>query len=312
MTVDLGDRTKYLGWSEIGTALGLDTYKSAYQLAREKLGYDEPDTVETKAAAMGHLLEPVIGELYTRETGRPVKPGGEVVHPELPWLRGHPDFTVECRPGEPTRYLEAKATRVWDGYGEQHTSDVPKTVFAQCIGGCTMQKLDLADVGVIRRPTTFELFYVMRDDELWSQMLQRLVKYWGFIARRELPPPETLDDLKIQFPEPDKGVYVPYNQAMYDDLHAYLELRTQAGAIDKEMKAIRERYCKLILAHDNAEGIANVEGKPLVTYRASKGRLNTKALEAEHPQLVDSYRAPIGPRSFLITKAGESVFGGGA
>jgi predicted phage-related endonuclease len=305
---DLGDRTKYLGWSEVGTVLGMDPYKSAYQLAREKLGLDERDQGETRAAAMGHLLEPVIGQLYTRETGRPAVAGGEVVHPDYPWLKGHPDFLVETPAGEPTRYLEAKATRVWEGYGEEQTSDVPKTVFCQCIAGCTIMGLDLADVGVMRRPTTFELFYVMRDDELWAEMLPKLVEFWGYIEKGELPEPETLEDLQIAFPEEEKGIFVPYHQEMEDDLHRYIELRTQRAAIDEEMKVIKNNYLTMIL-QDNAEGIADVEGRPLVTYKATKGRLNGKALEKDHPALAGKYRGKVGPRTFKITKAGESVFG---
>ncbi len=313
--ISLGDRRLYIGWSDIGTICGHNSRETGYTLAQEKLGHTVPDTEKKLAMRMGHLLEPVLGEFYVEQTGRQIMPSAEVVHPELPWLIGHPDYLVVKQSPhmgpplsgmeEPTRYVECKATRLFDEWGDAGTDDVPKTALCQALAGCTIMDLDLCDLPMMRYCTAPEIFYVARDDELWKAILRKVVAWHQLVMiERKLPDPETLGDYKIAFPEHTPGAFGTYDVAtMREDFARYRRLTAIETVAKKGKEFIKAKYIPLIGA---AEGIAHFDEDdsaamvPVVTYKKSKGRFNQKAFAADHPDLVEQYTDEVGPRIFNI------------
>src|SRR5258706_10338197 len=96
--VQLEQRVRGVGSSEAAAALGLSQWKTAYDLWLEKRGEAE-EKESSEEMAMGHLLEPVIAQLYEAQHDAQVaKVTQTYTHPELHWLMATPDYKVVSDP----------------------------------------------------------------------------------------------------------------------------------------------------------------------------------------------------------------------
>src|SRR5215831_19052370 len=127
--------------TDIPVILGVSPYMAEGQLARQKLGLEQPDPTNLPMK-VGTALEPVIRDEYEQRTGVKLRRyHGIVFHPTIAWAAASPDWR---RAGE--RYLvEGKTSQSsrWDG------KDVPQDVEAQVrwAMGCT--GFEVSDVAAL-------------------------------------------------------------------------------------------------------------------------------------------------------------------
>lgn len=314
-TEDLGDRRQYLGWSEIGAALNQDNYRDAYSLWRYKVGLEEDPEVSAEreqARRLGHRMEPVIAAEYEVLTGRKTRrpEEGGIPCPDAPWLIGHPDFLVETAPGEPTRYLECKATGL-RGYGEPGTNDVPKGHYAQGLAGCSVMDLDFCDIGAMPRTTAMGIYYVARADDVWRECLRRLAKFWDLVLTKTPPEPHHLESFSMAFPEEQPGVYKAMSEEDLRVFANYLNHQKYAGYHERKKKECGEHLKKAIR---DAESLGVYDREldqvvPFVNYRVRKPRVDWAKMLKENPDvlgpLLPRYTPQKGSRTLLKTRAGE-------
>ena len=108
----LKHRAGTIGSSDIAILIGLNKYKSPLELWAEKTGRKDPDP-ENDYMWFGTKLEPVVGELFERKTGKKLeKPDALWAFEDDKRLTATPDFIVlDEEPG----LLECKtSTTVWD------------------------------------------------------------------------------------------------------------------------------------------------------------------------------------------------------
>lgn len=305
-----GRRPDEIGASEAAAILGHDPWRTAYQLARLKLGLD-PEDDSGPAAELGRALEPVVGQAYCQRTGAAIlATQPEIRHAAHPWLVAHPDWIVEL--AAERRTVDAKTTRHVERYGVPGTDQVPAGVRIQVLLQATLADAVAADVEVLETPVkNLETlpFTVARDDELVAAMIPRLAEFRErVLVRHELPEPSTLEDLKLAFPREESDQWLQIDETMRDDFHRYLELRDQRSGVEAEMEEIKRRWVRTMLKF-NVAGIMGRDGNPVVTFRATKGRVDHEALAAEHPDLVAQFRRETGPRHFIVTKHGIALWG---
>ncbi|EGO8273418.1 endonuclease, partial [Enterococcus faecalis] len=88
----LEDRRKGIGGSDVATILGLNQYKSAYQLWLEKTGQVELKDTESEPAYWGNVLEEVVAKEFQERTGKKVRRRNQVFEHSLhPFLRANID-----------------------------------------------------------------------------------------------------------------------------------------------------------------------------------------------------------------------------
>lgn len=109
----LKHRAKTVGSSEIAILLGLNKYKTPLELWAEKMGRKAPDP-ENDYMWFGTKLEPVIGELFERKTGKKLeKPDALWSFEDDQRLTATPDFIVL---DDEKGLLECKTSSVmWEG-----------------------------------------------------------------------------------------------------------------------------------------------------------------------------------------------------
>lgn len=106
-----------IGSSEIATICLMNDYETPLEMWSRRTGRIEPK-VATKPMLMGNLMEPVVGSLWSKQTGIVVAAANLMtVHSVHEWASASPDFWAQVRPN--SRILEAKYTtwrnrRIWD------------------------------------------------------------------------------------------------------------------------------------------------------------------------------------------------------
>lgn len=129
----LKEREDGIGASEVAAVVGLSPWETPFSLWLRKTG-QVPPLEENVAMKMGHLLEPVITQLWEEETGgRAVKASArDIIYydPEHPWRKCTPDrIAYETLPDgkRKKRLLELKSSsRDFDA------DDLPVYYLAQC------------------------------------------------------------------------------------------------------------------------------------------------------------------------------------
>lgn len=220
-------RRSTIGSSDIAVIVGESPHKSAYTLAAEKLGLI-PELIDDESRALmeiGHLMQPVLLQLYERETGRHPK-GAPAwrLHPSIEWASASLDGTAPVR-----RVVEAKwsHSKRWRS-GER----VPGDVLVQVQWQLFVTGWDVADV-VVLDFTTPRVEEVERDDALIGDLVYFATEFRGRLERGELPPLDgsasTAATLRARHPA-DNGIWLPATE----DLAATVAQLGQAREAKRE------------------------------------------------------------------------------
>ena len=79
----LKQRQRGIGGSDISAVLGVNPWKTSYDLWLEKTGRAPLETATTPAMQRGTILEPVVADLYAEETGRRLRKSNQILkHPD--------------------------------------------------------------------------------------------------------------------------------------------------------------------------------------------------------------------------------------
>ena len=310
---DLGDRTKYIGASDIAAILNFDKYRDAYRVYQEKVGLVQPEPM-TRRQEMGHRLEPVLAAIYSQDTGYEVEkpPPGGIQSPDLPCLIMHPDYLVKTPPGEPTRVMDCKATET-KGYGNAGTEDVPGGPYSQALGLCSVTKADFCDLTVYRRVTRGpEIFFVAWDAELWREVLRRLAMFWDCVERRDPPTPHLMDSMSIEFPTHE----VAHQSVMTKEDFLMFALWRRASEETSRWEKVKKRAAEYL---KKRIGAAEYLGPPpdpedhrqvpFLSYRAGGPGVSMESFLLAYPEMVDkveAIRPKFGPRTIRLCKDGKS------
>lgn len=202
----LDARKATIGSSDIPIIAGESTFKSAHTLAAEKLGLvDAAVDAETQELFdIGHLMQPVLLQIYELRTGRKVRAAhGWRVHKQIPWATASLDGEAPVR-----RIVEAK----WTNSARWRRGEkVPGDVQAQCQWQMFVIGWDVVDVVAMERGVP-HIETVERDDSMIDDLLYFARDFYGYLERGELPPTDgsesTAQTLKARYPR-DDGTYIP-------------------------------------------------------------------------------------------------------
>lgn len=168
------DRRRGIGGSDVATILGLNQYKSAYQLWLEKTGQVELQQSESEPAYWGLVLEEVVAKEFQERTGKKVRRRNQVFEHTLhPFLRANIDRDVV---GE-NAILECKTANAFLGK-EWEGEEVPLSYLCQVQHYMNVLNKDYCYIAVLIGGQKFIWKRVERDQELIDMITERLVYFW--------------------------------------------------------------------------------------------------------------------------------------
>lgn len=221
------DRPHGLGASDAPVACGVSPWKSAWELCLEKMGELEPGPMN-EAMRLGLLLEPVVSQLYSEQTGYPLITCPLVPHPKIPWAFCSPDRLRDDGSGH---LVELKTSRRFDGWGPAGTDEIPEPYLIQVHHQMECCGRDAADVAVLIAGQEFRIYHVCRNQRLIDAMLEREREFWKRVEERDPPTPDFsaascqrvlasmygVDDVEIELGRDEMALAIKYLSAQQNE-----------------------------------------------------------------------------------------------
>jgi putative phage-type endonuclease len=280
----LEDRKKGIGGSDVGTILGLNKWKSPYQLWLEKTGQVVLEESESEPAYWGNVLEEVVAKEFQERTGKKVRRRNQVFeHPLHPFLRANIDRDIV---GE-NAILECKTANQFLGK-EWEGEEVPHSYLCQVQHYMNVLNKDYCYFAVLIGGQKFIWKRIERDQELIDAITERLVEFWETNVIKGIEPvidgsEATADFLKEHYANSGENeITLPIE---FDVLiERKRELKQEKKKIEDDIRKIDNQFIHEL--GKNEASIAITKSNIINWKKVSTRRLNTKKLAEKYPDIV--------------------------
>lgn len=281
----LAARRLRIGSSDAAAILGLDPFKSAYDVYLEKTEQVEADS-DSEAAAVGNWLEPALCAWAAESFGAAIRQSPETYTAPCGILAANID-AIDAS-DEPDFFIEAKSTGLADQWGDDGTDQVPPRVVTQtAVAFACVPSLRVAWIPVLigKHGLRRRLYRLERDDAIVQGVAEACRRFWREHVEAGAPPDGTVPNLDLLARikrEPESCVEIADATLLDRFLAAKAEAKAAAERED-EAKAL------LIAALGPAESGRTADGR-LVTYLQQTRRgIDLPAIKLAHPDFVAKY-----------------------
>lgn len=185
----LAERRTGIGSSDAAKILGVSPFGQALDVYLDKLGLLPEE--ESAPMRWGSLLEDVVAQAFTEETGLTVRPSpGLVRHRHYAWMLATPDRLLPGVAG----ILECKTARSADGWGASGTDEIPDAYLVQVQHQMEVLGADLAWVAVLLAGSDFRCYQIPRDERIVRHIMRQESLFWACVCDRNAPDPDWLKD----------------------------------------------------------------------------------------------------------------------
>jgi len=199
------NRKRALGASDIPAILGLDPFRSPFEVYAAKTDKIADPDEASEAAEWGTLVEPSLRSWAARMLGKPVvAPTGTFVHQTIPCMIANVDGLVE-KSQRGSQIVECKHTGMWGPlggqWGEEGTDQVPERVMVQVHAQMACAGSSVAHVvaQIMRKQGWPAMYYISRSEALIRAIEEEAAKFWERHVMADIPPEI---DLENQFTVP--------------------------------------------------------------------------------------------------------------
>ena len=277
-------RRKSIGSSDAACVLGLDPYRTRYDLWLEKTGRVEGFS-GNKATERGDYLEDgILRWAADRLETKVVKPSGSFTHGIL---RAHVDGQVR-KYGRGNPIVEAK-NMVMDGdWGDEMTDQVPENVFVQVQHQMVCAEAPLAYVARLSGGAgmAFSMYCVQPDVEIQRAIIEQSEAFWAAHVEADEPPSfERASEAMVKYMERIKR---DGRETTISDEH--MEQLTHWKAVEKEAKDKINFHKAKILEDmgDHSAAMGQMFRAKMINSR-SGARFDAKQFKEDHPDMHKEY-----------------------
>lgn len=193
----LAERRKRMGATDVGAILGLNPYKTAYEVWLEKLDLLH-EWEGNDATRMGNLFEPVILDEAERLWG-PMK-RQMVVHDSHSPIAATLDgwLVEECKVVEAKTAGLTNAFAELGHWGEPHSDEIPEWYLAQMQVQLMCTETDFGRMLALILGRGFVPYQVHRDDDVCTTIRHKCTDWWErHVVKRIEPPKNTLPSVEV-------------------------------------------------------------------------------------------------------------------
>ncbi len=295
------NRTNYIGASDVPSILGVDPFKSSYDLWAEKTGKLPVVEKTNKAVGIGKYLEDAILKMSESDLGI-LETDAELLEfpvKSLPILIAHPD-AIAIKTGNP---VEAKSTNITrrapinDEWGKEGTDEVPDRVIIQCIVQCMATNKDVCHNPVIIGGRGYVLFNINYDKQLAEIITNEVGQFWDKNVLRDIPP-ESMPSIEIA-----KKMYRQDITTKLDDniLSSWLTIKK----IEKSAEETREEIEQLIFKSLGTASAAKCSEGIVTYYMQKRESIDLERLKKELPDVAEKYKKITEYRTLRFKKVNK-------
>jgi putative phage-type endonuclease len=293
-----------IGGSDAPTALGMNPWKSSYELWLEKRGElvdddDEPGPDDVRW--WGNVLEDDIAEAFEIKTGLTARAApGLLANNEHQWMLANPDRLVYDG-DELVGLLEMKTTGAFRGH-EWADDELPLPALVQTHHYLMTTGLTHAWVAGLVGGQKFICKEIDADPDLHRIMLNGEALFWQMVQDGTAPRPDGSEHASAairrrwaEATDDEDGVVL--SPADFQELQQHKKLSAEIKALTIKRDAIAQ--CLQVKLGDRPAGYYNDE----IVVRWSNvttNRLDQSALKKAHPEIAAEFTRPTQSRRFTV------------
>ena len=264
----------------------------------QKLGVMErPDLSEVEAVQMGHVMQPVIGQLASAKLGIELKEADyALTHPKETWLRSHFDFiSTDGQTLVEVKNYNASVRNKFD----TEANIIPAADMAQLVHEAAVHNLSDIVLAVLFGGQNFEVFRFTIEEGQKEQLIKDMAKFWASVETKQLPEPETTEQAKLIY-SVSAPTSITAPQALEQMCQALQYTKDQLKKWEDEEEKLKLEIQKFMGV--NSE-LVTLDGRVLATWKSAKGSMKfvAKLFEQSMPDLYKQFvRETAGSRRFLV------------
>lgn len=292
----LKERQKGIGGSDVGAILGVNKYKTPFQIYLEKTQEIKEVQESSEAAYWGTELEDMVAREFAKRTGKKVRRDTKhFINEKYPFMVANIDRRVV---GEKA-ILECKTVNQF-GAKEWEGEEIPASYLVQVQHYIYVTGAEKAYIACLIGGQKFIWKEIKRDDELIEMIINAEKDFWKLVEEKT---PPALDGssaaekyLKERFEDVQEGTRVILDSKCKEKIEEYLNLKEQIKELEQEQKAL-ENSLKLKIGDNEAGYIDNF----LVNWKGySRTSIDSKKLKEEQPEIYYKYLKKSKYRKFEI------------
>lgn len=292
----LKERQYGIGGSDVGAILGVNKYKTPFEVYLEKT---EPITEvkeQSESAYFGDIFEDVVAKEFEKRTGKKVRRDRKhYKHKDYPFMVANIDRRVV---GE-NAILECKTANQYLA-SDWKDDEIPASYLLQVQHYLVVTGAEVGYIAVLIGGQKFIWKEVQRDEELIQMIIEAEKNFWKMVQDKT---PPALDGssaaekyLSEKYSNAEVGKIEELGLEFKDKIKIYFELKDQKDLIDTQIKEI-ENQIKFELK--DAE-IGFAPGYSISWKNVSSNRVDSKKLKSEYPDIYKEVLKESKSRRFSI------------
>ena len=283
-----------IGASQSAAVKGVHPWLTAVELWNELVNGFQPKD-DNLAMYLGREMEPILRDLFYRETGLKVKQDNKIrIHDDHPFITTNLDGMVV---GEKVPVEFKTTSQKWDGEIPDHyfvqlqhqmmVTDAPYIYFASLSLGFNKQMV-------------IEKYH--RDDKFIKSLMDTLVEFWKINVEGNVAPEcQTIGDANLLYNTVSEDEILQADDSIYNIAVQLRACNSRKSECDNEIKGLK---LQLMTALEEKQ-VLEYNGHQLATWKKTKDRehLDKKSFKHDHPEIYSKYVSmKEGNRRFVLKK----------
>ncbi|WP_322787780.1 YqaJ viral recombinase family protein [Bacillus velezensis] len=293
------ERRKGIGGSDASVILGLNKWRTAFELWLDKTGQVPISESASEAAYFGSILEDIVAKEFEVRSGKKVRRKKSMLkHPEHDFILANVDRMIV---GEKA-ILECKTTSAYN-LKEWEDNEIPDSYIVQVQHylGVLGPEYKKAYFAVLIGGNKFVWKEIERDDELIAMIFQAEVEFWNEKVLGGKAP--VLDGssaaeeyLKQRYSAAEGGKVVDLTSANKTRIQQYLQLKEQINELTLQAKELENQ-----IKHEMKEAEYGFIGNYQTSWKSvSTNRIDSKILKEQFPDVYEKVTKEVQYRRFGI------------
>ena len=261
---------------------------------------DRPDLSNIEAVQMGHVMEPVIGQLAQKALGVELtKIEDAYTHKKEPWLKSHFDFDGRGNDGqaflvEAKNYNQATRNKFDADSGLMPFADLSQLVHEATVFG--VEKIYLA---VLFGGQEFVLIPQTITEDMKENHVKDMAVLWAHVKAGTALEPETTDQARALYPVSQEGL-----RTASQNVEQAAAVLSKVKAQIKALEAQEDQLATMLQGYlADSDTLVTVDGRVLATWKSAKPsmKFDSKLFATAMPDIYRQFTVSSpGSRRFLL------------
>lgn len=262
----LENRKQGIGGSDVAAIVGLSRFKSAFSVYLDKIG-ELPPLEDNPKMKAGRVLEPVIADWFTEETGIKCQEQKWIFqHPEHPFMLANIDRWI---PGE-NAGLEIKNTGEYcrNDWFEGNTEVIPTEYQLQANHYMAVTNADKWYVAVLIGGWDFQWRIIERDEQLIKNLITIEKNFWENHVQAKVPPQvgsQDTDMMNFMYPS-SVPTSLNISEIHYDLIKRLLDSKKALDVAEESYEDAKNKVKQLMGENE----LALWQGEKFCTWKSNK------------------------------------------